>query len=48
VKAIAEAHHGTVQVRSTLGQGSVFELRLPAPMALADSRPASERWTTPS
>ena len=30
VKAIAEAHHGSVQVRSTLGDGSVFELRLPA------------------
>lgn len=43
VKAIAEAHHGTVQVRSTLGQGSVFELWLPAPMALADSRPSPDR-----
>jgi signal transduction histidine kinase len=30
VKAIAEAHHGSVQVRSTMGQGSVFELILPA------------------
>jgi signal transduction histidine kinase len=30
VKAIAEAHHGSVQVRSTLGDGSVFELRLTA------------------
>lgn len=30
VKAIAEAHHGSVQVRSTVGGGSVFELRLPA------------------
>ena len=30
VKAIAEAHHGSVQVRSTVGQGSVFELLLPA------------------
>jgi signal transduction histidine kinase len=29
VKAIAEAHGGSVQVRSTLGQGSVFELILP-------------------
>jgi signal transduction histidine kinase len=48
VKAIAEAHHGTVQVQSTPGQGSVFELRLPAPMALADARPAPDRRTTPS
>ena len=30
VKAIAEAHRGSVQVRSTLGHGSVFELILPA------------------
>lgn len=30
VKAIAEAHQGSVQVRSTMGQGSVFELLLPA------------------
>jgi signal transduction histidine kinase len=33
VKAIAEAHHGSVRVQSTAGQGSVFELRLPASMA---------------
>jgi signal transduction histidine kinase len=30
VKAIAEAHGGSVGVRSTVGQGSVFELFLPA------------------
>ncbi len=30
VKAIAEAHHGSVQVRSTVGAGSEFELALPA------------------
>jgi signal transduction histidine kinase len=29
VRAIAEAHSGSVRVRSTLGQGSVFELLLP-------------------
>jgi len=29
VKAIAEAHHGSVGVRSTVGRGSVFELSLP-------------------
>jgi signal transduction histidine kinase len=34
VKAIAEAHHGSVRVRSTVGLGSVFELVLPlAPTA---------------
>jgi signal transduction histidine kinase len=30
VRAIAEAHNGSVQVRSTVGQGSTFELRIPA------------------
>jgi signal transduction histidine kinase len=29
VQAIAEAHHGSVRARSTLGSGSVFELLLP-------------------
>ncbi len=29
VKAVIEAHDGTVQVRSTLGKGSCFEVRLP-------------------
>jgi len=36
VKAIAEAHHGSAHVQSTVGQGSVFELLLPAPTAGAD------------
>ena len=30
VRAIAEAHHGSVHVRSTAGYGSEFELVLPA------------------
>jgi len=30
VKAIAEAHGGSVEVRSAVGRGSVFELSLPA------------------
>jgi signal transduction histidine kinase len=30
VKAIAEAHHGSVRAHSTVGQGSVFEVLLPA------------------
>jgi len=33
VKAIAEAHGGSVEVRSTVDQGSVFELSLPAAAA---------------
>ena len=35
VRAIAEAHKGSVQVRSTVGQGSTFELRIPASAAQA-------------
>src|SRR5437867_366758 len=39
VRAIAEAHHGSVRVRSTLGRGSSFELRLPlAPARLGEDR----------
>jgi signal transduction histidine kinase len=30
VKAIAEAHNGSVHVQTTMGQGSAFELHLPA------------------
>jgi signal transduction histidine kinase len=30
VAAIAEAHHGSVRVRSTLGKGSTFEVLIPA------------------
>jgi len=45
VRAIAEAHGGSVRVRSTLGRGSSFELRLPlAPARLGPERPeASSR-----
>jgi len=47
VKAIAEAHHGSVRVRSTVGRGSEFELVLPA----ATTRPGvalpSDRQATP-
>lgn len=38
VKAIAEAHHGSVHVQSTVGQGSVFELLLP----VSPARPGLE------
>ena len=31
VKHIAEAHNGSVSVQSTVGTGSVFAIRLPAP-----------------
>lgn len=40
VKAIAEAHHGSVRVKSTVGRGSVFELHLPASLAVAGQSPA--------
>jgi signal transduction histidine kinase len=43
VKAIAEAHQGSVRVRSAVGKGSVFELLLPAtasiPRPVLDRRP---------
>jgi len=38
VKAIAEAHQGCVQVDSTVGKGSVFELHLPDSLVIASSR----------
>src|SRR6266498_2645938 len=48
VKAIAEAHHGSVQVRSTVGKGSVFELMLPTSPAAADTaRQSLERRAVP-
>jgi signal transduction histidine kinase len=42
VKAITEAHQGTVQVQSTVGKGSVFELHLPlTPVSSAGSWPSA-------
>jgi len=45
VKAIAEAHHGSVTVRSTVGRGSAFELHLPA-AASAGLAPSLDRQAT--
>jgi signal transduction histidine kinase len=45
VKAIAEAHHGSVTVQSTVGTGSAFELRLPA-AAGAGLAPSLNRQAT--
>src|ERR1017187_1810988 len=41
VKAITEAHRGSVRVRSAVGEGSVFELQLPA--AAAGPTPLDQR-----
>ena len=45
VQAIATAHHGTVKVRSTPGQGAIFEIflpRAPADVALTGGELAAE------
>jgi signal transduction histidine kinase len=43
VQAVATAHHGSVQVQSTPGRGSSFELVLPlSPVAVPAPAPASE------
>jgi two-component system OmpR family sensor kinase len=46
VQAIAEAHHGSVRASSTPGQGSVFEILLPAcppgPAEASGSQPRSQ------
>ncbi|HEY4851758.1 MAG TPA: HAMP domain-containing sensor histidine kinase [Streptosporangiaceae bacterium] len=47
VKAIAEAHHGSVQVQSTVGRGSVFELLLPASTAWPGSGLPLDRRAMP-
>jgi two-component system OmpR family sensor kinase len=47
VKAIAQAHHGSVHVRSTVGVGSEFELILPASTAVQGSVAPSDRQALP-
>jgi signal transduction histidine kinase len=47
VKAIAEAHHGSVRVRSTVGLGSVFELVLPLATDRTGFTPALDRQALP-
>jgi signal transduction histidine kinase len=47
VKAIAEAHQGSVHVRSTVGVGSEFELILPASTAMPGSPAPAERQALP-
>jgi signal transduction histidine kinase len=47
VKAIAEAHHGSVRVHSTVGQGSVFELLLPTSATNPSSAPLLDRQAAP-
>jgi signal transduction histidine kinase len=47
VKAIAEAHQGSVHVRSTVGAGSEFELVLPASTATPGSVAPSDRQALP-
>jgi signal transduction histidine kinase len=48
VKAIAEAHQGSVRVQSTVGHGSAFELRLPVSTARTSSLPTLDQQAIPS
>ncbi len=47
VKAITEAHGGSVRVQSTVGHGSTFELLLPASTARGIPERAPDRQPTP-
>jgi signal transduction histidine kinase len=42
-KTIAEAHHGSIRVQSSAGQGSAFELLLPELSARLEPRPAARQ-----
>jgi signal transduction histidine kinase len=46
VQAIAEAHHGSARASSTLGQGSLFEVLLPAVPAPLPETPAAPQAVT--
>jgi signal transduction histidine kinase len=48
VAAIAEAHHGSVRVNSTVGKGSTFELLIPAGPPVNRNAGASEAPSTPA
>jgi signal transduction histidine kinase len=45
--AIAEAHHGSVRVRSTVGSGSTFELLIPAALEAAQAAPGPHASSGP-
>jgi len=47
VAAIAEAHHGSVRVTSTVGEGSTFELVLPAGLAAVNGNSAPSDTAAP-
>ena len=40
VKRIVDRHHGSIDVRSALGEGSTFTIRIPSPARLLDTTPA--------
>src|SRR5580693_154906 len=46
--AIAEAHHGSVRVHSTVGKGSTFELLIPAEPAMNGNSEASRAPAAPT
>jgi signal transduction histidine kinase len=46
VAAIAEAHHGSVRVTSSVGRGSTFELLVPTAGAAADQAQSPSRLST--
>jgi signal transduction histidine kinase len=48
VAVIAEAHHGSVRVNSTVGEGSTFELLIPAGPPVNSNAGAGEASSTPT
>jgi hypothetical protein len=43
VAAIAEAHHGSVRVNSTVGKGSTFEILIPVEQAVVNGNAGASR-----